>query len=556
MTHGKLTLDGREWRITTTPDVTMRLKRIFPRLAAETATELRLTRSPEVDNDLEWVLIRFPMEMSESDASMLRAGAAGHRAKLERLASIFDVSRPPAEFKLACPLRDYQTLSATLFLESGRLLLGDEVGLGKTATAIASFTDKRTLPALVVVKAHLPKQWEAEIKKFIPDAWVHIVKQVKEYKLPAADIFIISYSKLYAWWGYFAGKVKCVVYDEIQELRVTTSNKYDAAQKLNELTPFKIGLSATPIYNYGGETWNVFNLLAPDELGSAQEFHQEWCTQTYGGKWAVKDPDALGHHLRKQNLLLRRTRKEVGRVLPPVVRYVQDVEFDRQVYENRMSAADELARVILSGSFTERGEAARKFDLEIRQTTGIAKAPYVAELVRMLVDSGEQVLLAGWHRAVYAIWADRLRDLNPVFFTGSESPKQKEDARQAFISGKSKVLIMSLRSGDGTNGLQDVCSCCVLGEMDWSPAVHTQFIGRLARDGQKASVQVFIPVAPIGSDPTMASVLGYKSSQAEGIIDLGTAASPDFVETDPQRLKQLAIDYLKSRRLPIPVHAA
>jgi hypothetical protein len=150
------------------------------------------------------------------------------------------------------------------------------------------------------------------------------------------------------------------------------------------------------------------------------------------------------------------------------------------------------------------------------------------------------------------VFADRLKDLKPVFFTGEESPAAKDRAKNAFISGDAKILVMSLRSGDGTNGFQDVCSCCVIAEFDWAPAVVSQLIGRLARDGQKSSVQVFIPVAPVGSDPIMASVLGLKAAQADGIVDLGSSASAGLTQADPNRLKQLAIDYLKSRGLAIP----
>jgi hypothetical protein len=165
------------------------------------------------------------------------------------------------------------------------------------------------------------------------------------------------------------------------------------------------------------------------------------------------------------------------------------------------------------------------------------------------------VLLAGWHRAVYEVWKDRLRDLKPVFFTGHESANQKEQAKRDFIEGRTDLMVISLRSGDGMNGLQDVCSVVVFGEMDWSPAIHHQLVGRLARDGQKASVQVFIPVAPIGSDPTMASVLGLKTAQATGIVDQGVVDNPDIIETNPQRVKQLAIDYLKSRNIEVPQSA-
>lgn len=547
--EGRLRYANGLWCIESTPDVTMRIKRVFPRLEQAKSTRLILKATDEVAADLEWILSRWPLDMDLEDASFLAARAQAYRDKQHHLRLIRESRSEPREYSLALPLRDYQRMATDLYLAQGFLLNADVVGLGKTATAIASFTDKRTLPALVVVKAHLPGQWVDEIRKFLPDASVHVVKTMKEYDLPPADVYVISYNKLAKWWGVFARLVKSVVYDEMQELRLPTSNKYDAARLLNSEVPFKLGLSATPVCNYGGEIWNVLSLLSADALGSHSEFIREWCIYGPGGKAVVQNPDALGNHLRRHSLMIRRTRKEAGRLLPPVVRYVQDVNFDRDVFARSTGAADELARIILSGTFLERGQAARQFDLELRQATGVAKAPFVAELIRMLVDSGEKVLVSGWHRSVYAIWMERLRDLRPCLYTGTESPTQKDEARRRFIEGETDVMLMSLRSGAGLNGLQDVCSCCVLGELDWSPAVHEQFIGRLARDGQKESVQVFIPVAPVGSDPTMASVLGLKQAQAEGIVDLGINETPDFVETDMKRISQLAQDYLEARKI-------
>lgn len=536
------------WVFDVTPALAMRLKRIFPRMEQTKGTKLRLKHTWEVANDIEWILQRYVIAIDETAREFMAHEAKRYRDKMEMLERIN--TRPPlgSQFALALPLRDYQAHATQLYLTQGHLLNADVVGAGKTASAIASFTDPKVLPAIVVVKAHLPKQWREEIAKFMPAARVHIINARANYELPAADVYIISYSKIDAWWGILAEKCRSVVFDEIQELRIAGSNKYRAAKSLTAVVPFRLGLSATPIHNYGSEAWCIFNLLCPDSLGSFSEFTREWCG--YGG--VVTNPEALGSYLRENNLMVRRTRKEIGRELPPIVRYVQDADVDHDAYQKGLTSADELARILLTGTFLERGQAARQFDLELRQATGIAKAPYVAELVRMLVDSGEQVFLGGWHRAVYDVWRERLKDLNPVFFTGTESATQKEEARQAFISGRSKVLIMSLRSGAGTNGLQDVCSVCVLGELDWSPAVHEQFIGRLARDGQFENVQVFIPVSPVGCDPTMASILGLKQAQATGIVDLGAEIAPDFVETDPQRLKQLARDFLKSRGLPVP----
>jgi hypothetical protein len=108
-------------------------------------------------------------------------------------------------------------------------------------------------------------------------------------------------------------------------------------------------------------------------------------------------------------------------------------------------------------------QAAGEFDALMRQATGIAKAPYVAEFVRPLLDSGEPIVLFGWHRAVYNIWMEALAAHNPVLYTGTESATQKAEAIDAFLGGQARVLIMSLRSGAGVDGLQGYCNTVVFG---------------------------------------------------------------------------------------------
>lgn len=71
-------------------------------------------------------------------------------------------------------------------------------------------------------------------------------------------------------------------------------------------------------------------------------------------------------------------------------------------------------------------------------------------------------------------------------------------------------MIMSLRAGQGIDGLQKVCRTVVLGELDLSPAVHTQFCGRIFRDGQLDPVMAYFLLADYGADPVIADVLGIK----------------------------------------------
>ncbi len=189
-------------------------------------------------------------------------------------------------------------------------------------------------------------------------------------------------------------------------------------------------------------------------------------------------------------------------------------------------------------------QAARDLDWRLRQATGIAKAPYVAAFVKMLLESGETVVLFGWHREVYEIWKDALKDYRPVFFTGTENPAQKEASKEAFLSGETKLLIMSLRAGSGIDGLQEACRTVVFGELDWSPGIHEQAIGRLHRDGQTDTVTAYYLLADDGSDPVVADVLGVKRLQIEGLRD------PDGplvrqLTTDLDRVKKLAASFLQ-----------
>jgi hypothetical protein len=193
--------------------------------------------------------------------------------------------------------------------------------------------------------------------------------------------------------------------------------------------------------------------------------------------------------------------------------------------------------------------AAGEFDWKLRQATGLAKAPYVARFVDLLLESGERVVLYGWHHAVYDVWKKELARWEPGFFTGQESSAQKEKAREEFMEGKSRVLCMSLRAGAGLDGLQHVCATTVFGELDWSPQVHTQCIGRLHRDGQKRPVVAYYLLADEGSDPVVADVLGLKRAQSEPVLDPNAPLIQPKQTLD--RVRLLAKDYASRHGLKI-----
>lgn len=540
------------WAVKAEPHMVLRLKRIFGRISKGEQGTVFLSATPEVALDLLWVMKRYPLEISDVDARRMRKDARSHTETLKRLEELVDPKYRPPEFSLAVPARDYQKVGALAFLRRAGLLIADDVGLGKTATAICALTDRRTLPAAVVtLSGVLPGQWQEEFRKFAPALRTHILKKGEPYPLPrengrGPDVLILNYHKLSGWSQTLGEYVRSVVFDEVQELRRRESYKYHGARHLSETVRFRLGLSATPIYNYGSEIWSVMDVLQPGALGSCEEFLREWCVE-HGRHHTLADPRAFGTYMREQFLMLRRTRSEVGRELPAVSRIRQLVKADASKLDAIEDSAGQLARIILADGENVRGEkmmAAEQLSNVVRQATGIAKAPYVAEFIRLLVDSGERPLVYCWHREVYGILQARLKPLKVAMFTGSETTAQKKFSKDQFLAGQADVMLMSLRAGAGVDGLQKACRTVVFAELDWSPGVHEQAIGRIHRDGQPDPVMAYFLVADEGSDPDVADALGLKKEQIEGIRD-PKGGVLGALEADPDHIRKLAKKYLE-----------
>ena len=111
---------------------------------------------------------------------------------------------------------------------------------------------------------------------------------------------------------------------------------------------------------------------------------------------------------------------------------------------------------------------------------------------------------------------------------------------------------MSLRSGAGLDGLQGVAHIVVMGELDYSPGVHEQNIGRIHRDGQAEPVLAYFLVADEGSDPVVAEIVGLKTLQVDGIRNEEGDNLIAQLQQAPDAIPMLAKRYLQQIGQPLP----
>ncbi len=546
-TYGKMWLGmSDEWMIRAEPHVVIKIKRCLGKVD-KVCGDIALTNSLENCRDLLWFIDRYPLEIEKNDLAKLRKGAKKYEEKIATMEEILSGKYEYKKIDLAKPPRDYQMQAAELWIKNGFILLGDDIGLGKSFSAICGLVRSEARPAMVCTLTHLTRQWRDEFNKFAPNITTHILRTGKPYKIPTInnaqpDILITNYHKLNGWADTLSGKMKSVVFDECQELRTGEGFKYAAATLLARKAKYVAGLSATPIFNMGGEMFNVVSVLKEDALGNRAEFDREWC----GYKGRVPDPKAFGTYLRESGIMLRRTRADVQRELPPITHIPYDIDCDPKALDRVKGSAAELARLILSEAPEKKGQqfqAAGKFDVIMRQATGIAKATYVADFVKMLVDSGESVILFGWHRAVYDIWMDQLQIFKPAMYTGEESTSQKDESKRRFVSKETPIIIVSLRAGAGLDGLQHVCRTGVFGELDYTSGVMSQCAGRIFRDGQPDPVTMYYLNSTEGTDPIMIDILGIKKQQIDGINNPYSDVCEKVIATG-DHIKRLAAQYL------------
>lgn len=556
-TYGTLSYNKRRdcWVIHADPMVTELCKRLFPGCESSKKGEARFTAHKRIIGDLNWFMLRYPLVVRPADMERWENALAQTRQYVlqREQARLQPIKVIPSSTTFVGHLTDFQQEGLGFLLRNDRCLLADEMGLGKTVQALAAISETGKFPVLVIAPSHLIRNWQKEIARFIRKKDgslidVHIIQGLTPYELPCADIYLMHYLLLRGWKEVLPNLgFSTVLFDEIQELRHSGTEKYSAASLVTSRADRVIGLSGTPIYNRGAEIWNVINILDFHFLGDYESFTREWC---YGyGNQIVQKPELLGEKLRDEGMMLRRLKKDVLPELPSKRRLVIPLEKDEGTYRRLMEPLKAIYQEIASlGSDqpSRRAMLGMKVEQCARRAAGISKASYVIQFVRALLDGGESVLLFAHHHEVMDLYHDGFKAYQPVFITGRETDRQKELSIERFMNGKTNLCCISLRSASGMN-LQRA-SCVVFGELDWSPAVHSQAEDRAHRIGQTDSLLCYYLVSGSGSDSEIQDALGLKVSQfvklmgdetpSQELVSESAQAAHDYVEKLVNRLIQ------------------
>lgn len=190
-TYGKITISGSAIIIEKAePHICIKLKNIFDSINKTAVVPLEFSLTPENAADLDWFIMRFPLSISDKDKKKLQKTAKSyydHINEVEKILLPDYVSASVLDLKPGFEARHYQVTGVDVVNKVKRILIGDDLGLGKTLIGILTCLQPGALPAMVVVQSHLMDQWAQQIEKFT-SLRVHKIKVTKAY-----SVFTILY---------------------------------------------------------------------------------------------------------------------------------------------------------------------------------------------------------------------------------------------------------------------------------------------------------------------------------------------------------------------------
>ena len=439
-----------------------------------------------------------------------------------------------------------ETVRKVLKQFRGRVLLADEVGLGKTIEAgmvLKEYLLRGMVESvLVLTPASLVGQWREELEtKFdIACATTHdalLRSDPARFWAQKRVIASLALARRSEHAAHIAGRsFDLVIVDEAHHLRDRASQSYRLVDALNKR--FLLLLSATPVQNDLTELYNILTLLKPGIFKTPKEFRAAYVTP--GKPHQPANPERLRELMR--GAMVRNTRAIVALKLPrrhaATIR-VDGAETERAAYHelaalSRRLAAEGANRLALQHLLGAAGSSPAAAAGAVRRFSGRhvdAAWQALAQSVASVGTSGKEAALIDLLRRnldekklVFVHYRDTLEHLAGRLaregfafarFEGGLSGRAKDAAVAAFRD-QVPVLLCTESGGEGRN--IQFCNTLINFDVPWNPMAIEQRIGRIDRIGQQREVFVFNLVTRGTLEEQILHLLDEKISMFELVV--------------------------------------
>jgi len=437
-------------------------------------------------------------------------------------------------------------------------ILADEMGLGKTVQALTLLlmrirNTKKTRPSLVVCPTSLVENWYLEAKKFIPD--LNVVTIEGSDRLPTLkrlkkfDLAITSYALLRRDIDeYNKVHFDYIVLDEAQHIKNPQTANAKTCKSLQ--ADHRLILTGTPVENSLRELWSLFDFLQPGMLGTQKFFHERY-------ELVTTDADELerARELARQirPFILRRTKIEVCKQLPPKIEQIVYCEFEkpqRQLYNAILDLGGQMLRQAREEGFKKNRMQLLSLLLRMRQAcchpdllppeykpkkngfTGSAKMDLLKEIVLEAIDGEHRMLIFSQFTGMLKLIVPWLEEQEIKYEYLDGSTKNRQERVDKFNKDSSiPVFLISLKAG-GTGLNLTGADTVIHYDQWWNPMVEDQATDRTHRIGQEKPVTAIKLVTHNSIEEKIVALQDEKRKLFNQLIGGAPAKLGDLVSED------------------------
>lgn len=391
-------------------------------------------------------------------------------------------------------------------------------------------------PCLVIAPKSLLYNWQSEAARFCPGLHTIIYSGMSRHKLLSklgnADLVIMSY-------GTMRNDVEelerfkfgLLVIDESQAIKNPSSQTARSLLRLN--AGYRLALTGTPIENTLLDVWSQMNFLNRGLLGSYTYFEKHFIRPIEKSN----DPRQTAELRRILDpFVLRRTKKQVAKELPPKVEKVHFCEMSpeqAELYEKvksqyRNEILEHVNQVgmarsrlkIFNGLMHLRQLALNPLlkDDEYKGVSG--KDEEIRHMLQRAMEGGHKVLLFSQFVSYLAVFEQMLQadGISYSYLDGSMDEKDRAAAINKFQEDdETRVFLLSLRAGN--SGLNLTAADYVfLADPWWNPFTMRQAEDRAHRIGQAKTVFSYRFITKNTIEEKILALQQRKTSLAESII--------------------------------------
>lgn len=430
---------------------------------------------------------------------------------------------------LTASLRAYQSFGARFALVQEKVIIGDDMGLGKNLEALAVLAHLRATGRgrfLVVCPAAVVTNWIRETTKHtsLESHKLHGPRSNRDITarrwIRRGGVAITTYDLLpWVLEQLVDIGVDCAVFDEAHYIKNPEARRSIAAVRVLDAADRAILMTGTPLENRVDEFRQLIHYIRPDLARTA--------------------PDYLASHFRRHvaPAYIRRNQAEVGTELPEMIEINEWLE---------ASPEDDRAYLV----------AVRESNFMAMRRAHMVSASSVK--LRRLVEIVDEAQANGRRVIVYSYFKDVLstvvRSLPGRVFgplTGSMPGSHRQQLIDDFSHAPSGAVLVSQIAAGGVGLNIQSASVVVICEPQVKPSTEAQAIARAHRMGQTQRVQVHRLLSVNAIDERMREILADKQREFDTFAKTSVIVehAPDAVDGSDTELARRVVQYERRRLL-------